>query len=145
LPDGSKSLVPVAWTSAAAGEAGPALAGAATVGATGDLLAVCALIAAFSARNRDDREQAARNPPAREDDRAACPAQFAAGRGSGATSDPDRPAPPDTPRHGAGAAGRADGPGGGRGDGNGRGGGEWRWGRPTGPAPPPPAPPRPHS
>jgi len=60
LPDGSKSLVPVAWTSAAAGEAGPALAGAATVGATSDLLAVCALVAAFSARNRDDREQAAR-------------------------------------------------------------------------------------
>ena len=52
LPDGSKSLVPAAWTDAAAegsgadGQAGQAAA-AATVGRLEDLLAACALVSAF--------------------------------------------------------------------------------------------------
>jgi hypothetical protein len=129
LPDGSKSLVPAAWTNAAAGEwpgDEQVTAGAATVGTTADLLAACALVSVFSARNRDSREQAARNPPAREDNRAACPAQSAAGTGSGATCGPDRPAPRDSPRCGLGAAGRADHPGSGPGCGDGHGGDERR-------------------
>jgi Family of unknown function (DUF5372) len=51
LPDGSKSLVPAAWTNATAGEwpgDGQATAAAATVGTTTDLLAACALVSAFS-------------------------------------------------------------------------------------------------
>jgi hypothetical protein len=116
LPDGSKSLVPAAWTDAAAegggadGEAGQAAA-AATVGRLDDLLAACALVSAFSARDRDGREQAARKPPTKEDSRAACAAQSAAGPGSGATRDADSPAPQNARRRGGHAAGRADRPG----------------------------------
>jgi hypothetical protein len=92
LPDGSKRLIPAEHTSqhadpddGAAGEPG-------TLGRTTDLLGLSVLVSALSARTGGDREQAARNPPAREDNRAACPAQSAAGPGSGATARPDRPA-----------------------------------------------------
>jgi Family of unknown function (DUF5372) len=115
LPDGSKSLVPAAWTGVAGGGAADRDAGqpaaAATVGRLGDLLAACELVSAFSARDRENREQAARKPPTKEDSRAACAAQSAAGSGSGATSNPDSPAPRNARRRGGHAAGRADGPG----------------------------------
>ena len=45
---------------------------------------------AFPPAAADGREQAARKSPCKEDNRAACPAQSAAGSGSGATPGPDR-------------------------------------------------------
>ena len=68
LSDGSKSLIPAAWTDAEQ-VAGEGDAGAATLGSLVDLLHVCELIA-------DLREQAAGMSPCKEDSRAACPAQF---------------------------------------------------------------------
>jgi hypothetical protein len=82
LPDGSKRLIPAEWTSQHHSP-GP---GPGTLGTVADLLGLSVLVSALSARCR---EQAARNPPAREDNRAACPAQSAAGTGSGATAGPD--------------------------------------------------------
>jgi hypothetical protein len=127
LPDGSKSLVPAAWTDAdGAGGAADRDAGqaeAATLGMLGDLLAASVLVSALSARGHDDREQAARKPPTKEDNRAACAAQSAAGEGSGATCDADSPAPAGGRRRSGLAASWADRPGSGprRGDGHGRG------------------------
>jgi len=92
LPDGSKRLIPAEWTSQHDGpDLGPG-PGTGTLGGTADLLGLSVLASALSARSADGREQAARKPPAREDNRAACPAQSAAGPGSGATAGPDRPA-----------------------------------------------------
>jgi len=110
LPDGSKRLIPAEWTSqhtdGGAGQDGGGTA--ATVGSVADLLAASVLVAAFSARDRDKRAQAARKPPAKEDNRAACAAQSAAGPGSGATPGTARPAPR-TAGHGSDhAAGRPD-------------------------------------
>jgi hypothetical protein len=81
LPDGSKRMIPQTWTDAeSSGEGEPV----ATLGAIGDLLAVCALVAELA----DNREgQAARMSPCKEDTDAACPAQSAAPTLSGATSD----------------------------------------------------------
>jgi hypothetical protein len=99
LPDGSKRLIPAEWTSqhaagaAGGGGAGHDGGGAGTLGSVADLLAASALVSAFSAGDREDREQAARKPPAKEDNRAACAAQSAAGPGSGATPGPAHPAP----------------------------------------------------
>ncbi|HEY1002865.1 MAG TPA: hypothetical protein VGD83_24805 [Streptosporangiaceae bacterium] len=94
LPDGSKRLIPAEWTSQHADGAGPDGGGSAgTLGSVTDLLAASVLVSGFSAPGREGREQAARKPPAKEDDRAACPAQSAAGPGSGATPGPARPAP----------------------------------------------------
>ena len=70
LPDGSKRLIPAEWTSqhadstAAGGGAGQDGGGSAgTLGSVADLLAASVLVSAFSARDRDEREQAARKPP----------------------------------------------------------------------------------
>jgi hypothetical protein len=113
LPDGSKSLVPAAWTgwgqgNAAAGGGVPAFT--ATLGRLTDLLAACVLVSALSARCQDGAEQAARQPPAKEDSRAACAAQSAAGSGSGATCHADSPASRRARRRGGHGAGRADRP-----------------------------------
>ena len=115
LPDGSKRLIPAEWTSqhadgtAADGGAGQDGGGSAgTLGSVADLLAASVLVSAFSVRDRDEREQAARKPPAKEDNRAACSAQSAAGPGSGATPGPAGPAPRTTGRGGDHAAGRPD-------------------------------------
>ena len=89
LPDGSKRLIPAAWTDLAQ----PAAAGAgaaATVGSVPDLLELSALVSGLSARPAAGPEQAARKSPCKEDDRAAYPAQSAAGADSGATPGPDR-------------------------------------------------------
>jgi hypothetical protein len=83
LPDGSKRMIPQAWTDAAA-DAGVG-GEAATLGMVSDLLAACVLVSGFSARAGAGPEQAARQSPCKEDNRAACPAQSAAGGVSGAT------------------------------------------------------------
>jgi Family of unknown function (DUF5372) len=116
LPDGSKRLIPTAWTDLEqpAGAEGPG--DAATLGPVPDLLQLSVLISGLWARAAECREQAARKSPCKEDDRAACPAQFAAGPGSGATcrravpasasgsrrggADPGRPDRQDSPRPG---------------------------------------------
>jgi hypothetical protein len=111
LPDGSKSLIPAAWTDLSEGQAaagGGAAEEAATLGRLTDLLAACVLVSAFSARYLDGAEQAARQSPTKEDSRAACAAQSAAGSGSGATRDADSPAPRRARRRGGHAAGRPD-------------------------------------
>jgi hypothetical protein len=119
LPDGSKRLIPAEQTSWHDGpDLGP---GTGTLGTTADLLGLSVLVSALSARSADGREQAARNPPAREDNRAACPAQSAARPGSGATAGADRPASPGRRRSGGRAAGGPDRQGAGRdGSGDGR-------------------------
>jgi hypothetical protein len=86
LADGSKRMIPAAWTDAApAGEDGPGAA--ATLGTVSDLLAACVLVRGLSARGSGQQEQAARQSPVKEDNRAACAAQSAAGGGSGTTVD----------------------------------------------------------
>ena len=88
LPDGSKRLIPAEWTGQDAG-GGPGSGG--TLGSVADLLAASGLVSAFTARDDGSREQAARQSPAKEDDRAACAAKSAAGPDSGATiPGPDR-------------------------------------------------------
>jgi hypothetical protein len=121
LPDGSKRLIPASWTDAALPDGGQAGNGPGTLGTAADLLGLAVLVSVLCARSRDEREQAARNPPAREDNRAACPAQSAARPGSGATAGTDRPASGRQRRRGGHAAGspdrqgaRRDGSGGGR-------------------------------
>jgi len=109
LPDGSKRLIPAEWTSQHAdGGAGQGGESAGTLGSVADLLAASVLVSAFSVRDRDEREQAARKPPAKEDNRAACSAQSAAGPGSGATPGPAGPGPRTAGRGGDHAAGRPD-------------------------------------
>jgi len=92
LADGSKRMIPAAWTDAApaGGQDGPGAA--ATLGAVSDLLAACVLVCGLSARASGQQEQAARQSPVKEDNRAACPAQSAAGGGSGTTVDDVSPA-----------------------------------------------------
>jgi hypothetical protein len=90
LPDGSKRLIPAAWTDlegTATGAGGPSALGRVT-----DLQQLSVLVGDLSARAAQRREQAARKSPCKEDDRAACAAQFDAGPDSGATPRPVRPA-----------------------------------------------------
>ena len=75
LPDGSKSLVPAAWTDTEASGA-DAAALAATLGSLTDLLHVCELIAGLMQREPHEQGQAAGMSPCKEDSRAACPAQI---------------------------------------------------------------------
>src|SRR6266704_1447005 len=114
LPDGSKRLIPAAWTDLEQ----PAAAGddaAGTLGSVPDLLQLSVLVSGLSARSAEGPEQAARKPPCKEDDRAAYPAQFDAGPDSGASPGPDRAVPGPAGGSGDGAAGRPDRQGGGRG------------------------------
>lgn len=79
LPDGSKSLIPAAWTDLDHSEdtdpAGQATT--ATLGSLTDLGHTVALVSALSARTAGEEvdEQAARLSPLKEDNRAAYPAQ----------------------------------------------------------------------
>jgi hypothetical protein len=88
LPDGSKSLIPADWTDHGGGDlpdqGSPILAG------TDDLRHACALVSALSARAVVAAQQAASKSPAKEDEDAACSAQFDTGPGSGATAGGDR-------------------------------------------------------
>ena len=104
FPDGSKRLVPESWTDAVPREE----AGPGTLGTAADLLALSVLISALCARRQAEREQAARKPPAREDDCAACSAQSAARPGSGATAGADQPASGGKHHRGRHAAGAPD-------------------------------------
>ena len=70
LPDGSKRLIPAAWTDEGAGGSA-----AAALGSHGDLLGLCALVSALSARGGGGQGQAARQSPCKEDSHAACAAQ----------------------------------------------------------------------
>ena len=91
LPDGSKSLVPAAWTdtdqSAVVGEQSMA-----TLGSLSDLLHTCELVADLVGRELREQGQAAGKSPCKEDSRAACPAQSDARPTLGAT-DPGRGLP----------------------------------------------------
>jgi hypothetical protein len=112
LADGSKRLIPAAWTDQDEGAtpADPQHRATATLGSVSDLLAVCGLVSALSARAAVDRDrgQAARQSPCKEDSRAARAAQSAAGPGSGATSDPADPTARKRRRSGDHAAGPPD-------------------------------------
>ena len=85
LPDGSKRLIPAAWTDPEPPAGRDSGDGPGTLGAVADLLGLSVLVSALSARSAGSGEQAARKSPCKEDNRAACPAQSAAGPGSGAT------------------------------------------------------------
>ena len=76
LPDGSKSLVPAAWTDAKPSGARDGAGVVATLGSVSDLLHVCELVTGLSQREPHERGQAAGMSPCKEDSRAACPAQF---------------------------------------------------------------------
>jgi hypothetical protein len=119
LPDGSKKRIPAAWAHEGGSEDTGAAA-AAVVAAAGDLLRLLRVISGTPATTGNHAQQAARQSPGKEDDRAACTAQSAAGPGSGATTAAGQPATParrasrgrdrDTPDHPGGAtriAGRA--------------------------------------
>ena len=93
LPDGSKKRIPAAWADEGGGE-DPAASAAAVVAGAGDLLRLLQVISGIPAAAGDHAEQAARQSPGKEDDRAACTTQSAAGPGSGATVAAGRPAAP---------------------------------------------------
>ena len=93
LPDGSKKRIPAAWVREGGGE-NAAAPGAAVVAAAGDLLSLLRVISGVAATAGNHAEQAARQSPGKEDDRAACTTQSAAGPGSGATIRAGRPATP---------------------------------------------------
>jgi hypothetical protein len=110
LPDGSKKRIPAAW----AGEGGGEDPAAPVVAAAADLLRLLRVISGVPATAGTRAEQAARQSPGKEDDRAACATQSAAGPGSGATIAAGQPAAPahrasrgrdrGTPDHPGGAA-----------------------------------------
>ena len=90
LPDGSKERIPAAWAGEGGGEDPPAP----VVAAAADLLRLLRVISGVAATAGNQAEQAARQSPGKEDDRAACTTQSAAGPGSGATIAAGRPAAP---------------------------------------------------
>ena len=72
LPDGSKRLIPAAWTDLERPPDGTDTGdGPATLGSVPDLLELSVLVSDLSARSADDGEQAARKSPCKEDDHAA--------------------------------------------------------------------------
>ena len=71
---------------------GPGRAGRAVVAAAADLLRLLRVISGIPATAGNRAEQAARQSPGKEDDRAACTTQSAAGPGSGATIAAGQPA-----------------------------------------------------
>jgi hypothetical protein len=109
LPDGSKKRIPAAWTRAGDG--------AGIIAPASDLLRLLRVISGVSSRSAGTAEQAARQSPGKEDNRAACTTESAAGPGSGATITAGRPATPahrasrgrdlDAPDHPGGATGIA--------------------------------------
>jgi hypothetical protein len=81
LPDGSKTLLPRVWTDqedgVSTGGGTPDVSGAATLASTEDLLSAAELVGALEIRAAsDDAQQAARQPPRKEDDRATCAVEF---------------------------------------------------------------------
>jgi hypothetical protein len=88
LPDGSKERIPAAW----AGEGGGENPAALVVAAAADLLRLLRVISGIPATAGNHAEQAARQSPGKEDDRAACTTESAAGPGSGASIAAGQPA-----------------------------------------------------
>lgn len=107
LPDGSKSLIPAAWTDQ---EDSPTESVTHTLGSLDDLLAAHALVTDLSTRTTDpiDQGQAAQQSPCKEDHRAACPAQSDPTPDPRATGHPDRRGSRTADRRGDRAAGRSD-------------------------------------
>ncbi len=99
LPDGSKSLIPAAWTDA---DQPASTNQAGTLGSLADLLACHGLTDALKTRAGQviDKQQAARQSSCEEDNRAARAAQSDARPGSGATSHADGAASRPTSRRG---------------------------------------------
>jgi len=95
LPDGSKKQIPASWTDLG-GVSGAGLAeaveAAGVVAPADELLRVREVVSELLARVGGEQEQAARQSPGKEDNRAARTAQSAAGTGSGATIPSGRPA-----------------------------------------------------
>src|SRR5438046_10632342 len=114
LPDGSKRMIPQAWTDSQPAGGGDSVA---TLGGLGDLLAACVLVSAMSG---GEQGQAARQSPCKEDNHAACPAQSAAAAVSGAIPVPVGSPARDRNRRGDQATGRSDRQGGRRPGGRGR-------------------------
>lgn len=93
LPDGSKTLIPAAWTDrdvTAVNEDKALDQGTAILASPPELLAAGGLVAGLCARADAGRGQAARKSPCEEDDRAACAAEFDARTDPGATTGSDR-------------------------------------------------------
>ncbi len=63
LPDGSKRLIPVAWTDLESQPAGDSGGAPGTLGLVADLLRLCVLVSGLSARSTGRAEQAARKSP----------------------------------------------------------------------------------
>src|SRR6266498_3863929 len=96
LPDGSKRLIPAAWTDLERpADGGDDRGRVATLGSVSDLLHASVLVSDLFARAAEWQE-AARKSPCKEDDRAAYPTQSAAGPATAATGgghrSPSRPA-----------------------------------------------------
>lgn len=93
LPDGSKTLIPAAWTdrevTAVKGDQALDQATAILAGPV-ELLHARELVASLRARADVAGGQAARKSPCKEDDRAACAAEFDARTDPGATTGRDR-------------------------------------------------------
>jgi hypothetical protein len=113
LPDGSKALVPAAWTNVGVDTAGASTGGeagavAATLGSVADLLAACTLLTDLTMREPDEQGQAAGKSPCEEDSDAACPAQFDTRSAAAATGEAGRAAAGGGGRNRDHAAGRRD-------------------------------------
>jgi hypothetical protein len=91
LPDGSKKRIPAAWAGGG-GRGNSATPAAVVVAGTADLLRLLRVISGVPATAGNRAEQAARQSPGKEDDRAARTAQSAAGPGSGAAIGAGQPA-----------------------------------------------------
>jgi hypothetical protein len=109
LPDGSKSLIPAAWTDLHETTGGEA-AEPGTVGSLADLLACHELVAGLAARVAEavDGQQAARQSSCKEDNRAACATQSDTRGGADATAGADRRVSRGAASRGGGDAGRPD-------------------------------------
>ena len=120
LPDGSKKQIPASWTDLgtepglrqACDGTGQAASGGGVLASVGDLLHVREVITGLATRVVEVPEQAARQPPAKEDDRAAYAAQSAAGPSSGTTSGSGQPTPRAVEVSRDGGSGSTDHPGG---------------------------------
>ena len=105
LPDGSKTLMPGSWTDqedgVGTGDAGtPDISGTATLAPIGDLLAASALVSVLEIRaGSTGAQQAAQQPPRKEDDCAACPTESDARGRVGANPGGRRIATPEPARH----------------------------------------------
>jgi hypothetical protein len=106
LPDGSKTLMPRVWTDqesgVGTGDAGTSdISGTATLAPIGDLLAASALVSVLVEirAGSTGAQQAAQQPPRKEDDCAACPTESDARGRVGANPGGRRIATPEPARH----------------------------------------------